>query len=95
MKPNVRETVSMIALLSVLAAALFVILAKKYDDAVQKWAFGAVGSILTVLVGAVRRRGCSDIPTDGCRLPSKIVEILLFPADPIFIKVPHFLRVLY
>lgn len=56
MKPNFREIVSIVALLGILAAALFVILAKTYDDAAQKWAFGAVASILTVFIGAVRRR---------------------------------------
>jgi hypothetical protein len=56
MKPNVREVVLIIALLGVLAVALFVILAKTYDDAVQKWAFGAVGGMVTFLMGAIRRR---------------------------------------
>lgn len=42
-------------LFCILAAALFVILSKAYDDGVQKWAFGIVGSVSTVLIGTIRR----------------------------------------
>ena len=41
-----------VVIISILLAALFVILSKHYDDAVQKWAFGIVGTVL----GMVLRR---------------------------------------
>lgn len=36
-----------IALLSILGAALFVILSGRYEESAQKWAYGAVGAITT------------------------------------------------
>jgi len=32
--------------LVVLVCALFVVLSGRYDDSIQKWAFGAIGTIL-------------------------------------------------
>jgi hypothetical protein len=43
---GVRVTMQVILSLIVLAAALYVILSKKYEDAAQKWAYGAIGMIL-------------------------------------------------
>lgn len=35
---------------SILIAALYVVLSKEYDDSSEKWAYGAIGSIITYLI---------------------------------------------
>ena len=47
-----RGSHNFVVIIGILLAALFVILSKSYDDAVQKWAFGIVGTVL----GMVLRR---------------------------------------
>ena len=41
-----NETVSIVITFIVLAAALYIILSKKYPDDTQKWAFGIIGLII-------------------------------------------------
>ena len=43
---GVRDVMMVIISVIVLGTTLFVILSKRYDDATQKWAFGAVGTII-------------------------------------------------
>jgi hypothetical protein len=39
-----------VVIISILLAALFVILSNHYDDAAQKWAFGIVGTVLGIVL---------------------------------------------
>ena len=41
-----REVMQIIISLVILGAALYIILSKKYPDDVQKWAFGAIGTVI-------------------------------------------------
>ena len=41
-----REIMQIIISLVVLGASLYIILSKKYDNDVQKWAFGAIGTVI-------------------------------------------------
>lgn len=41
-----REIMQIIISLVVLVASLYIILSKKYDNDVQKWAFGAIGTVI-------------------------------------------------
>jgi hypothetical protein len=41
-----REVMQIIISLVILGASLYIILSKKYDDDVQKWAFGAIGTVI-------------------------------------------------
>jgi hypothetical protein len=43
---GVRDVMMVVISVIVLGSSLFVILSKRYDDATQKWAFGAVGTII-------------------------------------------------
>jgi hypothetical protein len=43
---GLRDLMMVIISVIVLITTLFVILSKRYDDATQKWAFGAVGTII-------------------------------------------------
>jgi hypothetical protein len=43
---GVRDVMIVVISVIVLGCSLFVILSKRYDDATQKWAFGAVGTII-------------------------------------------------
>lgn len=43
---RVKSVMMMTVSLIVLVSALYVILSQQYDDGTQKWAFGAVGSII-------------------------------------------------
>ena len=43
---DTRTTMQVFISLIVLAAALFVILSKKYESDTQKWAFGIVGTVV-------------------------------------------------
>ena len=41
-----REVMQIIISLVILGASLYIILSKKYDGDVQKWAFGAIGTVI-------------------------------------------------
>lgn len=43
---NSREAMQIIISLVILAASLFIILSKKYDADIQKWAYGAIGTVI-------------------------------------------------
>ncbi len=43
---RVKNIMMVVVSLLVLGSALYVILSQAYEDATQKWAFGAVGSII-------------------------------------------------
>ena len=43
---DLRDIMMMIVSLVVLGGAMYVILSQKYDSGTQKWAFGAIGSIV-------------------------------------------------
>ncbi len=43
---NLRDIMMVVVSLAVLGSSLFVILSGRYDDGTQKWAFGAVGSMV-------------------------------------------------
>lgn len=46
-KANPRAWMGCAVSLIVLGCALFVVLSDHYDGSIQKWAFGAIGTILT------------------------------------------------
>jgi hypothetical protein len=46
----IKNIVMWIVQLSIAAAALYVILSRKYPDATEKWAYGALGSIITYVI---------------------------------------------
>jgi len=45
-KDNVKIWMQVILSIIVVAASLYVILSSNYDDGVEKWAFGAIGTVL-------------------------------------------------
>jgi predicted ABC-type sugar transport system permease subunit len=44
--PNAKNVMAVIVSILVLAGAMYVILSGRYDDSAQKWAYGAVGTIV-------------------------------------------------
>lgn len=43
---STREIMQIIITLVILGASLYIILSKKYDADVQKWAYGAIGTVI-------------------------------------------------
>ena len=43
---STREIMQIIITLVILSASLYIILSKKYDADVQKWAYGAIGTVV-------------------------------------------------
>ena len=52
LSPGVKTALTVVVILALGGAALYIILSRTYDESHQKWAYGVLGSILGFVTGS-------------------------------------------